>query len=722
MDQINKADYEFEGFRLDSNLQVLVCPAGDPIPLPSRAFATLRYLVERSGEIVEKSALMNEVWPRTVVAENNLNQCILTLRKVLGESAGDRRFILTVPGRGFKFVAPVKVVPREPRQPHRLTAAVASQERTSLSQGPDQVPAVRAAPWTPKWKRWRWQMALVGACTVLTVSATYWYSSVSLHRVALPSEYQPLTDVVDSATAPVLSPDGRMLAFIRNGSWMLGSGQIWVRALPNGEYARLTNASGPLFAPAFTSDGTRIAYTAVDPHLSSWDTWTVPVRGGEPTELLPNASGLTYIGPREVMFSEFKTGIHLGIVTAKEDRSGYRDIYWPTHERAMAHFSYLSPDRSSVLVVEMNGSGAFQQCRLLPFGGGSSGVPVGPKGACLSAAWSADGRWMYFAANVAGHSHLWRQRFPRGTPEQISFGPTEEETVFAAPDGHSLLTSIGIEQDTLWLHDARGERALTTVGKSYSPWLSTDAQRMYFISASNSAAHVALSRFDLATGSQQVLLSEFDVQEFDVSPDEQQVVFTIVRDGASQVWLAPLDRHAPPRLLIRGGDQPKFGGARVFYRGLGNQANYLHCVNLDGSNDSRMLSTPILNFFAVAPDASSVILDKPVDGGLAASWLISLQGRGERLIGRGWFPSHWSRDGKALYVEIGSGGPPISSGRTAVVNLNADGMPGESILPVAPGTKIIPQPEDALAVGPDPSIYAYVKSEMRRNIYRIPLH
>jgi DNA-binding winged helix-turn-helix (wHTH) protein len=89
MDQMNKADYEFEGFRLDSNLQILICPAGDPIPLPSRAFATLRYLVERSGEIVEKPALMNKVWPRTVVAENNLNQCILTLCKVLGESASD---------------------------------------------------------------------------------------------------------------------------------------------------------------------------------------------------------------------------------------------------------------------------------------------------------------------------------------------------------------------------------------------------------------------------------------------------------------------------------------------------------------------------------------------------------------------------------------------------------------------------------------------------------
>jgi TolB-like protein/DNA-binding winged helix-turn-helix (wHTH) protein/Flp pilus assembly protein TadD len=140
MDQITKTDYEFEGFRLDSNLQVLICPKGDPVSLPSRAFATLRYLVERSGEIVEKSALMAEVWPRTVVAENNLNQCILTLRKVLGESAGDRHFILTVPGRGFKFVAPVTVVPQKARHPH-MTTPLAISPRTA-----DQSLASRSTP------------------------------------------------------------------------------------------------------------------------------------------------------------------------------------------------------------------------------------------------------------------------------------------------------------------------------------------------------------------------------------------------------------------------------------------------------------------------------------------------------------------------------------------------------------------------------------------------
>ena len=112
MDQLStKTNYEFGGFRLDTVLQVLIAPGGKVVALPARAYDVLRHLVERAGELVDKASLMRAVWPRTVVEDNNLNLCILTLRRALGESAGERRFILTVPGRGFKFVAAVRAIP-----------------------------------------------------------------------------------------------------------------------------------------------------------------------------------------------------------------------------------------------------------------------------------------------------------------------------------------------------------------------------------------------------------------------------------------------------------------------------------------------------------------------------------------------------------------------------------------------------------------------------------
>jgi serine/threonine protein kinase len=278
--------------------------------------------------------------------------------------------------------------------------------------------------------------------------------------VTSPSEYIQLTNFSDSVTAPSLSPDGRMVTFKRGSDSFLGSGEIFVKLLPNGESVQLTSSPGRKYGPVFTPDGTRVAYTNRDRVSGEWDTWTVPVLGGQPVRLLPNASGLTWIADHQVLFSEIKSGLHMGIVTATDSRAASREIYLPPDEHGMAHYSYLSPDRRSVLVVEMSGTHAFTQpCRLVPFDGSSAGRQVGPQGTCLSAAWSPDGRWMYFAAVVGGASHLWRQRFPDGAPEQITFGPLEEEGIAVAPDGRSLVTSIGMRRSAVWIHDAAGERA-----------------------------------------------------------------------------------------------------------------------------------------------------------------------------------------------------------------------------------------------------------------------
>src|SRR5262249_12565617 len=134
--------------------------------------------------------------------------------------------------------------------------------------------------------------------------------------VTSPDEYVQLTSFTDSATAPALSPDGRMITFIRGGPYFLSNGQIYVKLLPNGESLRLTDGPAEKYAPTFTPDGSRISYTQLDRsgRVPSWDTWTVPVLGGSPTRLLPNASGLSWISDQRVVFSEIRgSGIHMGI-------------------------------------------------------------------------------------------------------------------------------------------------------------------------------------------------------------------------------------------------------------------------------------------------------------------------------------------------------------------------------------------------------------------------
>lgn len=102
-----KCFYDFEAFRIDT-LKRRLLRDGSVVPLTSKAFTTLLFLVERRGETVTKEELMNAVWFDTAVEENNLTQQISTLRKSLGEQIREPKFIITIPGQGYCFIAQVK--------------------------------------------------------------------------------------------------------------------------------------------------------------------------------------------------------------------------------------------------------------------------------------------------------------------------------------------------------------------------------------------------------------------------------------------------------------------------------------------------------------------------------------------------------------------------------------------------------------------------------------
>ena len=95
--------YQFDKFEIDTRRRLLTL-SGKPVPLKPRVFDTLLYLASNQGRVLEKDELMRAIWPDTSVEENNLNQHISALRRVFGEQRGENRYIVTVPGRGYKFV------------------------------------------------------------------------------------------------------------------------------------------------------------------------------------------------------------------------------------------------------------------------------------------------------------------------------------------------------------------------------------------------------------------------------------------------------------------------------------------------------------------------------------------------------------------------------------------------------------------------------------------
>ena len=117
--------YEFGEFQLDTGKRLLRRLDGTPVPLTSRVFDTLLYMVRHHDAVLDKERIMEAVWPDSIVEENNLAQAISKLRQVFGETPGSHSYIVTVPGRGYRFVAEVN---------ERPTTAVTAESQIAESQ------------------------------------------------------------------------------------------------------------------------------------------------------------------------------------------------------------------------------------------------------------------------------------------------------------------------------------------------------------------------------------------------------------------------------------------------------------------------------------------------------------------------------------------------------------------------------------------------------------
>jgi DNA-binding winged helix-turn-helix (wHTH) protein/TolB-like protein len=160
---------QFHGYRLDVVRRQLLDPAGVAVPLMPKAIETLVYLVEHAGQTVSKEELLRAVWPNVVVEENNLTQNISALRRAFGETLAERKFIVTIPGRGYRFVAPVDRVSNAAAEP---------------------VPAAVSVP-APAPKR---RLLLIGAAAlvaVLVVGAIAWRLP-AIRATAVPPEPQTI--------------------------------------------------------------------------------------------------------------------------------------------------------------------------------------------------------------------------------------------------------------------------------------------------------------------------------------------------------------------------------------------------------------------------------------------------------------------------------------------------------------------------------------------------
>jgi len=582
-------------------------------------------------------------------------------------------------------------------------------------------------------RKWLPAAVLGIAAIVLAVAAATIYRFAS-RSVPIGAAWQQLTFFADSAIYPALSPDGRMLAFLRGEEdVVVGKGDLYVKLLPDGEPVQLTHDKRMKLSPTFSPDSSRIAYGAFDP----WETWEVPVFGGTPRMLLPNSSSLTWIlDGKHLLFSEIKQGLHMAVVTSDQARGHSRDVYVPPGERGMAHHAYLSPDGKWVLVVEMDNQGEIGPCRMVPFDGSGAVRIIGPPQAtCTSGAWSPDGKWLYVSANQGGKFHIWRQRFPDGLPEQVTSGPTEEEGIAMAADGKSLITSVGIRDSTVWLHDAQGEHQVSSEGSSGAPQFSPDSKKLYYLRSYGTAAALELWVDDLAAGASKPVLTGYNLRacavgtlHFALSHDGAEVGFAMQdKSGRSNVWIAPTDGRTAPRQIQSQANEdcPFFlPNGDLIFRGVEGQQNFLYRMKTDGTERRKVSDTAIYDSYGVSADGrwSLAVTRGPDSAHPYSVAAFPIAGGSLVPVCLGLCPATWDPAGKSLYLTY----PTSGNGDTYILPLQHSGLPnltanGISSLEDLKKMMVSVVAPGVAESGGTPSLYAYTRSNVRRNLYRIPL-
>ncbi len=269
--------YAFDSFVVDAGKSVLLRD-GQSVPLTPKAFEILLVLVRNHGRVLKKEELLEEVWPDAYVDENNLPRNISSLRKALGEGPAEHKYIVTLPGQGYRFVAEVRElnspngspnssliesVPAESTKPEPATTL--TEEVVSLE--PARTGPRRISP-----------LVVVCACFVLALVIGAYFLFQRLSRSSQPTPPQrklwQLTFESGLETDPTWSPDGRFVAYSSDQS---GNFDIWVRSVGEGNSIQVTSSQSHDWQPNWSPDGLSLVFRS---EREDGGLFVVPALGG----------------------------------------------------------------------------------------------------------------------------------------------------------------------------------------------------------------------------------------------------------------------------------------------------------------------------------------------------------------------------------------------------------------------------------------------------------
>lgn len=695
--------YEFGPYVMDVRSRILL-KNGTTVRLTPKAFDTLFVLVQHASQVVEKEQLLKEVWPDIFVEEGSLSHNIHGLRKALGDDSSEPRYIETIPKRGYRFVAPVKISQAKISQADTAQigfsdlegeavviekhtfARVITDEFEETDPAADfkqaELPAQHGPLWpaagiqaltsgivTDQRKKRRIRVAVVvGALVVLVIVAFIYMKRAPVTAPPVSRAKSTLVRLTNNNAMdcePVSSPDGSKIAFWSNRD---GGKEIYVMDADGSNVKRLTNNLADDVNPSWSPDGFRILFESE--RDGNREVYVMDIDGGNQIRLTrdnafdgtatwsPDGNLITFASNRD-------TGLpynpyNLDIYVMNSDGSNVRRIVddpeydvgpqWSPDGRQIV---FMTGRNGNFDVYEMNADGTNQRNLTADYDK-SDGAPV----------WSIDGHNIAFSRKIEGKDQLFVMDSDGGNLKRVTHSSGNNGSPVWSPDGSKLIYQT--DQDGNWeiyTISVDGELAQLTddAADDLSADWSPDGKRIAFSSNRHGKQHIYVMNADGGSLAQ-ITNSPAEDTEPVWAPDGKRVAFASLRDGNKEIYVMNADGSSARRLTDHPGvdSSPRWSvdGRILFTSNRGGQAD-IYVMDDAGRNVAR-LTTIGATQAAWAPDGRKVVFvsrSTEIIGG--AYWLqvyvIDADGSNLKMITRSpnsTFAPKWSADGASITFVI----------------------------------------------------------------------
>jgi Tol biopolymer transport system component/DNA-binding winged helix-turn-helix (wHTH) protein len=579
-----KPVYEFDSFRLDPAEQLLLAD-GKIIPLPPKAFELLLVMVEHAGHLMEKDDLLAAAWPGTFVQETNLTSNISHIRKALGESGNGLQFIETVPKRGYRFVAQVKVVEGTPAPlqkieaaRHAVEAGVENKVSANAIAGQDVSPArvFGSDLPLPFWTGRRLALSAIAIVLALLLGMAGWLvlSPPTSKPPELSMKAIPLTSLPGRELYPTFSPDGDRVAFAWNGE-KGDNYDIYVKAIGTETPLRLTTDPAEDTSPAWAPDGKSIAFVRISENERM--VLAVPVLGG-PERKLHSVKVDSQPLESIVFDSEFRPGLSWSpdgqFLAFSETRSPgeYRfsvfllslsslekqELTSPPPATRGDWTPAFSPDGKTVAFSRWN-TGASSEIYLVATAGGIAKRLTFDNRIVSGLDWTADGKQIVFSSTRAdrrGLHNLWKIP-PSGGPAQLLTGSEGALYPAISRTGYRVAYMQESMDLNIWRIDALGSsqgqpsatRLISSTRRDISPQYSRDGQRIVFVSNRSGSREIWVCDSDGSKARPITSMGVF-LGSPRWSPDGQQIAFDARLEGHNDIFVVSSEGGKPRRVTV----------------------------------------------------------------------------------------------------------------------------------------------------------------------------